>query len=75
MIELSVKCEECNAERGEGNHWLELRYIHGAPYFLEWSVEAEQPGSHHVCSEKCAISIQSRHLAALRDKAKGTLSE
>ena len=74
-IGTSIKCEECNAERGLANHWLELRHAKGAPYFLEWSKAAEKPGSKHVCGESCAHKILGSHLAALRDKAKGTLSE
>ena len=76
MISQSIRCEECNAERGIANHWLELRHSkQGAPYFLEWSRAAEKPGSKHVCGQTCAHLILDRHLAALRDKAKGTVSE
>ena len=76
MIAQSIRCEECNAERGSANHWLELRHSkQGAPYFLEWSKAATKPGSKHVCGESCAHSILGKHLAALRDKAKGTVSE
>jgi len=75
VIELSVKCEECSAERGLANHWLELRHAKGAPYFLEWSKAAEKPGSKHVCGEDCAHRIVGRYLTTLREKSKGTLSE
>jgi hypothetical protein len=71
MIEPTIKCEQCEAPRGEGNHWLELRYMRGAPYFLAWSRAATRKGSRHVCSENCAHVLLSQHLAALREKAKG----
>ena len=76
MISQSIECEECKSERGCGNHWLELRHSRqGAPYFLEWSKASEKPGSKHVCGEDCAHRVLGKHLAALRDKTKGTLSE
>ena len=75
-IGTSIKCEECNAERGSANHWLELRHSRqGAPYFLEWTKAATRDGSKHVCGESCAHLILGKHLAALRDKVKGTVSE
>ena len=71
MIGQSVTCEECGAVRGIGNHWFELRRTpSGAPYFREWTYEAEQPGTEHVCGEKCAHLVLNRHLASLRELAK-----
>ena len=68
MIGVSYRCEECNTERGEGNHWFELRRTpSGAPYFREWTFEAEQPGTEHICGEKCAHSVLGKHLTALRE--------
>ena len=71
MIYQSIKCEECRVERGEGNHWFELRRTpSGAPYFREWTFEAELPDASHVCGEKCAHLVLNRHLASLRELAK-----
>ncbi len=71
MIGVSYRCEECNTERGEGNHWLELRYTpSGAPHFREWTFEAELPEAKHVCSEKCAHVILSKYLTELRERAR-----
>ena len=70
MIELTIKGNECGAKRGEGNHWLELRWLRDAPYFLGWSPDSLQPGTEHICGEKCAHAILSKHLTALRDKTK-----
>ena len=71
MIGQSVTCEECGAVRGIGNHWFELRRTpSGVPYFREWTYEAEQPGTEHICGEKCAHLVLSRHLTALRERAK-----
>jgi hypothetical protein len=70
VIGISFRCEHCKAERGEANHWFELRHVKGAPYFLAWSKAAEKPGSKHICSEKCAHSVLDAHLTALREKAK-----
>jgi hypothetical protein len=71
VIGRAVTCEECGAIRGEGNHWFELRRtLSGAPYFSEWTPDAEQPGTEHICGEACAHTILSKHLTALREVAK-----
>ena len=71
MIGVSYRCEECNRERDLANHWLELRHTpSGAPYFREWTFEAELQEAKHVCSEKCAHVILSKHLSVLREKAR-----
>ena len=71
MIGQSVTCEECGAVRGIGNHWFELRRTpSGAPYFREWTYEAEQPGTEHICGEKCAHGVLSKYLSGLREKTK-----
>ena len=71
MIGQAITCEECGSVRGEGNHWLELRRTtSAAPYFREWTPEAEQPGTEHICGEACAHLVLSRHLASLREVAK-----
>ncbi len=71
MIASSVTCEECGAVRGPGNHWLELRRTpSGAPYFREWTYEAEQPGTEHICGEDCAHLVLSKHLTSLREVAR-----
>lgn len=71
MIGQSIKCEECQIERGEANHWFELRRTtSGAPYFREWTLDAEQPGTEHVCGESCAHKILGKHLTALREVAR-----
>lgn len=66
MISMAVKCEECNAERGAANHWLELRHAKSAPYFLKWGPRSLRKGTKHVCGQKCAHLILDRHLASLR---------
>jgi hypothetical protein len=67
VIGRAVTCEECGAIRGEGNHWFELRRtLSGAPYFSEWTPDAEQPGTEHIC----AHTVLSKHLTALREVAK-----
>ena len=68
MISQSVTCEQCGAQRGPSNHWLELRYIRGAPYLLKWSRAAEKPGSKHICGAGCAHLVLDKHLAALQEK-------
>lgn len=72
MIGQSVTCEECGATRDSSvNHWFELRRTpSGAPYFREWTYEAEQPGTEHICGEACAHLVLSKHLSALREVAK-----
>jgi hypothetical protein len=71
VIGRAVTCEECGAIRGEGNHWFELRRtLSGAPYFSEWTPDAEQPGTEHICGEACAHTVLSKHLTALREVAK-----
>jgi hypothetical protein len=71
LIGLTVSCEQCGANKGEGNRWLELRHTaQKAPYFLAWSRSAEKPGSKHICSENCAHLVLNAHLAALREQAK-----
>ena len=71
MIGVSYRCEECYRERGPANHWLELRHTpSGAPYFREWTFEAELPEAKHVCSEKCAHVILSKYLTELRERAR-----
>ena len=71
MIKSTYKCEECLNEKGEGNGWLELRHTpSGAPYSREWTFEAELQEAKHVCSEKCAHVILSKHLSVLREKAR-----
>ena len=71
MIGQSVTCEECGAVRDASNHWFELRRtLSGAPYFREWTYEAEQPGTEHICGEKCAHAVLSKYLTALRELAK-----
>ena len=71
VISQSIKCDECGAERGSANHWFELRRSrNGSPYFEAWSLEAEKPGTEHICGEKCAHSVLGNFLAALRESAK-----
>ena len=71
MIEQSIKCEECGAERGQANHWFELRRTPGgSPYFLEWTFEALQPETEHICGETCAHLVLSKFLTALRERTK-----
>lgn len=71
MISATVTCEECGIEKGEGNRWFELcRTPSGAPYFREWTYEAEQPGSEHICGEACAHKVLGKHLSMLREIAK-----
>ena len=71
MIGQAITCEECGTTRGVANHWFELRRTtSGAPYFREWTPEAEQPGTEHICGEACAHLVLSRHLTALRETAK-----
>ena len=71
MITTTYQCEQCAVEKGEGNKWLELRHTpSGAPYFREWTFEAELPDASHVCGEKCAHLVLNRHLASLRELAK-----
>lgn len=72
MIGQLIRCEECGAVRDPSvNHWLELRRTpSGAPYFREWTFEAEQPGTEHICGEACAHTVLSKHLTTLREVAK-----
>ena len=68
MIETTIKCERCGHPRLEGNHWLELRFLKGVPYFLPWSKQAERRGRSHVCGSKCAHIILDKYLAGLVEK-------
>lgn len=71
MINRGITCDVCKKKRGPSNHWFELRRtITGAPYFLEWTGESEDPGTGHICGEACAHVVLSRHLAALREKVR-----
>lgn len=75
MIRSAITCEECGIERGSANHWFELRRTpSGAPYFREWTYEAEQPGAEHICGEACAHKVLGKHLTALREVAKETVT-
>ena len=65
MIETIVKCEVCETARGAGNHWLELRYSHGAPYIVKWTKSSEKPGRKHICGAACAHVLLDRHLTSL----------
>ena len=65
MIEVVTKCELCGGTRLEGNHWLELRYLKGVPYFLPWTPAAEKRGRKHVCGAKCAHIVLDRYLTGL----------
>ena len=65
MIETTIKCDHCKGTRQEGNHWLELRYLKGVPYFVSWTPNAERRGRKHVCGAKCAHTILDRYLTAL----------
>lgn len=71
----SVRCEECGIEKGEGNRWFELRWTPTrAPYFLEWTREAEQPETHHICGETCAHTVLSKYLTTRREIATETVA-
>jgi hypothetical protein len=71
MISPNCLCNECGALKGEGNRWFELRRTtSGAPYFREWTLDAEQPGTEHICGEKCAHAVLSKYLTALREQVR-----
>ena len=55
------KCDNCGQIKGEANHWFVVAQVDSFISFAPVEYGDEE-NSKHLCGQKCAIEVLSRHL-------------